>query len=179
MRGDTRVDLSPRLVEMLGYLAARPRETIPKDVLLDRFWPDVHVTENTVDRAMTRIRKAVEENPAQPRVIQTVARRGYRFIGPVDDGGGPPQADALELWMKGRGSLEALDADQLQGATAMFERLLTSNPNYASAHAAIANAYVLQYELTRPEPSPNRAWLQRAIAHAQRACAEDPASNEA
>jgi hypothetical protein len=30
---------------------------------------------------------------------------GYRFIGPVGDGGGPPQADALELWMKGRGSL--------------------------------------------------------------------------
>jgi tetratricopeptide (TPR) repeat protein len=179
MRGDTRVDLSPRLVEILGYLASRPGEIVPKDVLLDRFWQDVHVTENTVDRAMTRIRKAVEENPARPRFIQTVARRGYRFIGPVDEGGGPPQADALELWMKGRGSLEALDAGELQDATAMFERLLASNPNYASAHAAIANAYLLQYELTRSEPSPNREWLQRAIAHAQRACAEDPASGEA
>jgi tetratricopeptide (TPR) repeat protein len=178
-RGDTRVDLSPRLVEILGYLAARPGETVPKDVLLDRFWPDVHVTENTVDRAMTRIRKAVEENPAQPKFIQTVARRGYRFIGPVDDGGGPPQADALELWMKGRGSLEALDAGQLQDATEMFERLLAANPGYASAHAAIANAYFLQYELTRPDPSPNRELLQRAIAHAQRACAGDPASGEA
>ena len=41
------VDLSPRLVEILGYLAARAGTIVTKDELLDRFWPDVHVTENS------------------------------------------------------------------------------------------------------------------------------------
>ena len=50
------IDLSPRLVEILGYIIARDGEIVTKDELLERFWPDVHVSENTLTRAIADIR---------------------------------------------------------------------------------------------------------------------------
>src|SRR5687767_6969127 len=136
------VDLSPRLVEILAYLASHPGETISKDALLDRFWADVHVTENTLTRAIADIRKALQDDAAEPMFIQTVSRRGYRFVAPAVAG---PQssafgnADPFEEWVKGRLSLEALDAAHLTDTTAAFERQIEARPDYAPAHAGVAN----------------------------------------
>jgi DNA-binding winged helix-turn-helix (wHTH) protein len=57
-RDGSPVDLSPRLVEILAFFAARPGVIVTKDELLDRFWPEVHVAENTLTRAIADIRKA-------------------------------------------------------------------------------------------------------------------------
>ena len=46
-REGSQIELSPRLVEILAYVVERDGEIVSKDELLDRFWPDVHVTENT------------------------------------------------------------------------------------------------------------------------------------
>src|SRR5262245_32152148 len=78
------VDLSPRLVEILAYLAARAGTIVTKDELLDRFWPDVHIAENTLTRAIADIRKAIGDSPEHPKYVQTLARRGYRFVPSVD-----------------------------------------------------------------------------------------------
>ena len=179
------VDLSPRLVDILAHLASRPAELIAKDELLDRFWPDVHVTENTLTRAIADIRKALGDEAGEPRYIQTVARRGYRFIGPLDTAAppSPPITPAVHDpfldWVKGRLSLEMLDAEKLPEAVAAFERAVAATPNYAAAHAGLANAYFLQYELTRPLNLPDRASLDRAITHARRACELDGNLGEA
>ena len=50
-------DLSPRLVEILAYVIERDGAIVTRDELLDRFWPDVHVTENTLTRAIADIRR--------------------------------------------------------------------------------------------------------------------------
>jgi DNA-binding winged helix-turn-helix (wHTH) protein/Tfp pilus assembly protein PilF len=176
--GET-VNLSPRLVQLLGHLASHPGRVVPKEALLERFWADVHVAENTLDRAITRIRKALGDDPARPTYIQTVPRRGYQFVAAVDESGAPPQPDALDLWTKGRLSLEALNVEQLADATEAFERVLAANAHSAPAHAALANAYFLQFEVTRPETTPDRALLERALTHARRACVEDSSSGEA
>ncbi len=172
------VPLSPRLVRILGHLASHPGKVFAKEALLDRFWADVHVVENTLDRAITRIRKALGDNPARPQFIQTVPRQGYRFIAAVDASGAPLR-DAFDAWMKGRLALEALNAEQLHDATAAFERVLAEDGHYAPAHVAVANAHFLHYELTRPENTPKRALLERALEHGQRACVLDPSSGEA
>src|SRR5262245_38713513 len=78
------VALSPRLVEILASLAARAGSIVTKDELLDRFWPEVHIAENTLTRAIADIRKAIGDSPEQPRFVQTLARRGYRFVPSVD-----------------------------------------------------------------------------------------------
>src|SRR6476659_6109686 len=92
------VGLSPRLVEILAFFAARPGVIVTKDELLERFWPDVHVSENTLTRAIADIRKAIGDDASQPTFLQTAARRGYRFIGGPSAG----SEDVFAAWVKGR-----------------------------------------------------------------------------
>jgi DNA-binding winged helix-turn-helix (wHTH) protein/Flp pilus assembly protein TadD len=178
LRNGEMVDLSPHLVEILSHLAAHHGETVSKNDLLDKFWPDVHVTENTLTRAIADIRSALEDDAAEPKFIQTVARRGYRFIAPVE-AAAPPPKDPFADWTKGKLSLELLDVRQLADATRAFEKAVEATPAYAPAHAGLASACFLEFERTRSENMPRRDALERAITHARRACELDPALGEA
>jgi DNA-binding winged helix-turn-helix (wHTH) protein len=171
------IPLSPHLVDILQHLASHPGELVTKDALLDRFWPDVSVTENTLTRAIADIRKALGDTPASPRYIQTVARRGYRFIAPA----APDSAavDPLREFVRGREALESLDATRLPAAIAAFEEAVAAMPNYAPAHTGLASACFLQYEATRAENTPRRDVLTRALSHARRACTLDETLGEA
>lgn len=195
------VELSPRLVEILGYLAARGGEIVTKEELLDRFWPGVNITDNTLTRAIADIRKSLGDDAGNPIYLQTAARRGYRFVGespgaaaaplaraatPIAGKGEPGPSTALgagddpfKAWVKGRLALDSLDVNRLPGAVAAFERAASELPAYAPAHAGLANAYLMQFERTRLGSVPDRALLTRAIAAAERACAIDPSLGEA
>jgi tetratricopeptide (TPR) repeat protein len=170
--------LSPHLVDILGHLASHPGELVTKEALFERFWPDINVTENTLARAIADIRKALGDSAAAPRFIQTVARRGYRFvaIGPRPASSGD---DPLRWFVRGRAALEALDATQLPEAVHAFEQAVSAMPDYAPAHTGLASGCLLQYETTRASNTPNREPLLRAITHARRACALDPSLGEA
>jgi DNA-binding winged helix-turn-helix (wHTH) protein len=183
-RGDADVALSPHLVDILFYLASKPGEIVTKDELLERFWPEVNVTENTLTRAIADIRKVLGDDPGAPTFIQTVARRGYRFVASTTRDR-PDAADRVSVdgdpfreWVKGRLSLEALDRSRLPEAVSAFEHAVAATPDYAPAHAGLANACFLQYEITRARNAPDRAPLVRAVEHARRACAIDPALGE-
>ena len=184
--------LSPHLVDILQHLALHQGTLVSKDSLLDRFWADVHVTENTLTRAITDIRKALGDDPRAPRFIQTVARRGYRFVAAIAREGEATRPlsdrqpassvshdDAFRAWVKGRLSLEALDAAKLPEAIRGFERAVAATPDYAPAHAGLASACFLHYEQQRAENAPDRTSLVRAREHARRACALDPTLGEA
>ncbi len=172
------VTLSPHLVEILAHLAVNHGQTVLKDALLDQFWPDVHVTENALTRAIADIRGALGDDAGRPTFIKTVARRGYRFIASVEIGPTVP-VDPFADWTKGKLSLELLDAGQLTDATRSFERAIAATPKYAPAHAGLASACFLEYERTRSQNTPRRDVLTRAISHARRACELDPSLGEA
>jgi tetratricopeptide (TPR) repeat protein len=128
-------------------------------------------------RAIADIRKALGDNAAQPRFIQTVARRGYRFVAEaVRD---QPADDPLRNFVRGRAALESLDTTRLPDAVSAFEEAVIAMPGYAPAHTALASAYLLQYEATRAANTPHREPLTRAITHARRACTLDPELGEA
>src|SRR4029079_8623570 len=55
-----------------------------KEQLLDALWPDANVTDNALAQAVSELRQALEDDAANPTYIKTVARRGYRFIAPVE-----------------------------------------------------------------------------------------------
>ena len=198
-REEGAVDLSPRLVEILAYLASKPGDTISKDDLLERFWPDVHITENTMTRAIADIRKAIGDSADTPKYIQTLARRGYRFVGEVVEAGDPgkgspapghagsqvpdaahwtPGADPFRDWVDGRLALESLDESRLPEAVAAFERAAAELPKYAPAHAGLANACLLTFERSRIDGDPDRAALTRGIASARAAVSLDAALGE-
>ena len=88
---DEVVPLSPKIIDLLLYLVARPSALVSKDELFKALWPDVAVTDNALTQAVSELRQALGDDPSQPAYIQTVARRGYRFIAPVNTGT-PPQA---------------------------------------------------------------------------------------
>ena len=83
-RGTDTIPLSPKIIDLLLYLAGRQSMLVSKDELFAALWPDVAVTDNALTQAVSELRQALGDDPGSPIYIQTVARRGYRFIAPVE-----------------------------------------------------------------------------------------------
>ena len=94
LRGSEIVPLSPKIIDLLLYLAARQSALVSKDELFAALWPDVAVTDNALTQAVSELRQALGDDPSTPTYIQTVARRGYRFIAQVEPLGGHVEAPA-------------------------------------------------------------------------------------
>lgn len=84
LRGGEQVDLSPKLLDLLLHFLDHAGALVTKDALLESVWPDANVTENALAQAISELRQALGDDAAAPRFIKTVARRGYRFIVPVE-----------------------------------------------------------------------------------------------
>ena len=97
--GADTVPLSPRLVEILAFLVEQNGAIITKEQLLDRFWAGVNISDNTLTRAIADIRIALDDSASEPKFIQTLARRGYRFVPQT------PASDPFDDWVKGRVAL--------------------------------------------------------------------------
>ncbi len=76
--------LEARMVDVLAYLARHAPRTVPGDELLDQFWRGRIVEHSTVHRTISKIRRALGDDPGAPRYIETVPKRGYRIIAPVE-----------------------------------------------------------------------------------------------
>jgi DNA-binding winged helix-turn-helix (wHTH) protein/tetratricopeptide (TPR) repeat protein len=82
-RGQDRVVLAPKPFELLCCLVERPGELVTKDELLDAVWSDLHVSESSLTVAMNALRSALGDDRLAPNYVETVTRRGYRFIASV------------------------------------------------------------------------------------------------
>jgi DNA-binding winged helix-turn-helix (wHTH) protein len=76
----TPVPLRPKTFAVLRNLAERPNELVTKRALLDAVWGAVAVSEDVVRLSVGELRTALNDVRAAPRFIETVPRRGYRFI---------------------------------------------------------------------------------------------------
>lgn len=92
-RDGEEVKLPPRALGVLFHLLQRPGRVVPKAALLDAVWKDAHVGESSLVEAVGILRQALGDD-AQNRIIQTVHRRGYRFVAAVTV---EPPAAELEL----------------------------------------------------------------------------------
>lgn len=81
--GDEPVPLSPKVLDLLRLLASRPSQLVTKEDILRELWPGVAVTDNAVTQVVSELRQALGDRSASPSYVQTVPRRGYRFIAPV------------------------------------------------------------------------------------------------
>ena len=80
LRGGAAVALAPTPFSLLCALARRPGELQSKDALLDAVWGHQFVSESVLKTAISDLRTALGDQPREPRFIETVTRRGYRFI---------------------------------------------------------------------------------------------------
>ena len=77
------IPLAPKVFETLLVLVENHNVVLDKDYLLKRIWPDAFVEEGSLARNISILRRALGESPDDQRYIQTIPKRGYRFIAPV------------------------------------------------------------------------------------------------
>lgn len=77
------VRLEPKAIEVLLCLAQRAGETLPKEMLFRAVWPDTFVTDDVLTHSISELRRAFEDDAREPRIIQTIPKRGYRLVAPV------------------------------------------------------------------------------------------------
>jgi cholera toxin transcriptional activator len=98
--GNTQPRLRDQALQILLMLLERPREVVTREELRNRLWSaDTFVDfDHGLNTAINQLRSALGDSPANPRFIQTLPRRGYRFIAPVEAGleGSKPRSDVSE-----------------------------------------------------------------------------------
>jgi DNA-binding response OmpR family regulator len=83
--GSEELRLTPKAVALLEYLMTHPDELLTRDRLLDAVWGwDYPTGTRTVDTRIAELRRVLDDDPDDPRYIDTVHGEGYRFVGGVE-----------------------------------------------------------------------------------------------
>ncbi len=79
------IRLSDQAAKVLGHFVERPGELIPRNQLCHLLWPDGVFTdaELGINKIVSKLRIALRDDPRKPKYIQTIPKRGYRFLAPV------------------------------------------------------------------------------------------------
>jgi DNA-binding winged helix-turn-helix (wHTH) protein len=181
------VAIPDRHVGLLLELLAHAGEVLSKDTLIEAAWKDVAVSDNSLEQAISSLRRVLGHSSSPTPYIETVARRGYRFVAPVTRAAPRYSREALEAllaphrsFVEGRAALETLDRDAVERARHVFEAVVRASPDYSAAHVGLAHALVLQSEaMARIGKVPDQVALATALHHAGEACRLDPSSAEA
>ena len=100
-RGSDVVAMGPQVFDLLLYLVQNRARVVSKDEVLDAVWEGRIVSESTLTSHINAVRKAIGDSGDQQRLIRTVARKGFRFVGevseaPASDGFNSAQAERAE-----------------------------------------------------------------------------------
>src|SRR5581483_2722160 len=82
-RGAEPLPVGKRAVALLRALVERPGAPVTKDALIDAAWPGLVVEESNLPVQIGMLRRALGAEPGGERWIETLPRRGYRFVGPA------------------------------------------------------------------------------------------------
>jgi transcriptional activator of cad operon len=179
-RDGVAVRLQPKTFDVLAYLVANPGRVV-RDDLVAAVWPGVIVTDHSLTRCIKDLRKALGDDASSPRYIETVARRGYRFL-PTPEAAGveavpeaaaagavpdrpPPRASRLHI-----AAFFAFAAILGVAGVAVSLARDASAPGTTRNLDAI-QAFEIGQELMRRRPSD---WHSQARAAFDRAIAHDP-----
>jgi TolB-like protein/DNA-binding winged helix-turn-helix (wHTH) protein/predicted Zn-dependent protease len=97
-RDGDRVPLAPKGFDVLAYLVEHVGQVMTQDEILEALWPETYVNPEVLRKYIQEIRKALRDRPDNPEFIETLPKRGYRFVAPVtDESGVEPQELARSL----------------------------------------------------------------------------------
>jgi DNA-binding winged helix-turn-helix (wHTH) protein len=88
------IALGPQVFDVLAHLVQHRSRVVSKDDLLDAVWQGRIVSESTLTSHINAVRKAIGDSGAAQKLIRTVARKGFRFVGDVIEA--PSAAPAME-----------------------------------------------------------------------------------
>jgi DNA-binding winged helix-turn-helix (wHTH) protein/Tol biopolymer transport system component len=84
LRGGKAIPMAPKVFETLLALVENHGRIVLKEELMKRLWPDTFVEESNLTFNIQQLRKSLGDNAREPRYIETIPRRGYRFIAEVE-----------------------------------------------------------------------------------------------
>src|SRR5215475_15828984 len=88
-RGSQAIAVGPQVFDLLAYLVRNRERVVSKDDLLDAVWGGRIVSESTMTSHINAVRKAIGDSGDAQRLVRTVARKGFRFVGAVTEGHPP------------------------------------------------------------------------------------------
>src|SRR5512147_1505894 len=97
--GSTRLRLQEQPFEILRLMLERPGDVVTRDELRQRLWPNGTFVdfEHSLNAAIKRLRAALGDDADRPRFVETLPRRGYRFIAPLDSSSETVATTAVRL----------------------------------------------------------------------------------
>jgi len=120
------VHLAPKPFALLCALARTPHALITKSALLDDVWGHQFVSESVLKTSISDLRAALQDDPKQPRFIETVSRRGYRFIGTVSEASKPAVPTGVLAAPGPMSEAESVSAPASIGRADVLARLKTA-----------------------------------------------------
>src|SRR5580704_2523801 len=99
-RGDERAQITPKAFDVLRYMVENAGRLVTQDELLEALWPETYVNQEVLRKYILEIRKVLGDRPEKPEFIETVTKRGYRFIAPVADVSPDEPQDSSKSEMK-------------------------------------------------------------------------------
>lgn len=121
-RGADRVRLEPKVIEVLVHLARYAGHVVGREELLSAVWPGVIVGDDALTQAIIKLRKALGDDAHQPKYIETISKRGYRLIAPVEGvtPSGPVQAAPQPFARRHRAAIAAVAGTLVVGVAAVL-----------------------------------------------------------
>src|SRR2546422_11341522 len=83
LRSGTALPLPPKAFDILLALVQQSGHVLEKRELIETVWPDTFIEENNLTQYISALRKVLGDDRRGQRYIETVARRGYRFLAPI------------------------------------------------------------------------------------------------
>lgn len=151
LRDGLPVTLPPKDLETLLVLVERAGHIVEKDELLGKVWPGVFIEEGNLARHIFNLRQVLGDSPDGRKHIETIARRGYRFIAAIREDGA---SASLDLAAANQGSAPAQTGPNLRHKRSRWLWLLP-----LSAVLAVTVIVVSPHFRTHPSPPPQRVML--------------------
>lgn len=169
-----KVQLLP--LQLLGALLEKPGEVISREELKSKLWPaDTFVDfEHGLNTAIKKLRQALGDNPAKPGLIETLPKKGYRFIGRLEANGAnapknPPQTAALAgkiFSVSAEEGIECVVAPVDGNARDEWQRLMALGDD-VGVSMMITNNRLLLIEVGKPVrvlgAEDSQSWLEARI----------------
>jgi DNA-binding winged helix-turn-helix (wHTH) protein/TolB-like protein/Tfp pilus assembly protein PilF len=138
LRDQEIVPLTPKVFDILLMLVQNSGHIVSKDVLMKKVWPNSFVEEGNLTQNVSLLRKALGEGQNGHKYIETIARRGYRFIAPVQESGDEdinialqPAASAEPAIMPLNGNRTIVDSSKTESSKTESAKTESANPSFS------------------------------------------------
>ena len=108
-RGDVRITLTPKVFAVLRHLVQNPGRLVTQEELLEAIWPETYVQPEILRKYILELRKALGDDHKAPRFIETLPKRGYRFVAAMGEESATSPANGYPAPVGRAAELAALD----------------------------------------------------------------------